>query len=1135
MTDRLTQRPLLWVALAFLIVVLLAGALITVSSVRASRITGQQTVVVAPDQLVPGRETVMRAVVLDFDSGRPLPGANVEAYLRVPGNSEEVKVFHGLTDETGSVPVLFVVPKDQVGDLQVVIRSYSEVGSDELVKTVRVERSYKLLLTTDKPLYQPGQIIHVRSLALSAGDLTAADGEPVEFVIEDPKGNKVFRQTVTTSPYGIASVDFRLANEVNTGPYKVVARLGNTESEKTVTVKPYVLPKFSIEIATDRPWYLPGQQVKGSLRAEYFFGKPVSGAQVTIVGSVYEIERRQVLELTGTTDAEGRFEFQFDLPTYFVSGAPEVGQAAFGLEVTVIDQAQHAEQVAETLLVAEQPLLIDVVAESGVLKPGVENIIYILTSYPNGAPARTTLDITAGDVHQTLTTGSAGLAEFRFTPEFEKVPVLTVRARDDQGNQVQRRVELDSEYSEEVVLLRPERAAYRVGETLRVDVLASQPSGTVYLDVIREGQTLSTRALEIVNGRATAEIDLDETMFGTLELHAYKVLRDASLVADTRLVVVDRAEGIDVEIAADKDTYRPGDPATISFRTTQNGQPLPAALGLSIVDESVFALQEQEAGLAKLYFLLQAEILKPRYQLKGFTPGLLTTLPEQPEELRAAGDTVAQAALAANPLPEPEPLRLDRWAKRRAIKEERAALFRPWAEGLTWLLMLLGVVALILSLAALVRRRELGRGLLWALAGLFALSVAVGLLLMAALSAANETGVVLLLAAAGLALLIGLVGLAVHAWRNQDQPLQLLIMLAVGFALLLPLQILAASKAFPDQQEAVISVILRLGLGLLALVLALYLRGAGFAGVGQRRPAAFGFLAGLGVPLLVGLASFGMFTLFGGGFLGAAAPLPVPAAPAAIMEEAIPVEKVVEETVAAVPAEEKAATAGQEPPRLRQFFPETLYWNPQVITDQDGRATVTLDTVADSITTWRLSVLASSQQGDLGSATAGLRVFQDFFVDLDLPLYLTQNDEVSLPVAVFNYLPQAQEVRLVVEPAEWFELLDEPEKTLTIAANDVEVVYFRIRAAKFGRQRFQVTAWGEKLSDAIVREVEVLPDGKRFRETTSDRLEAGETVLNLAVPPAAVPGTARVYVKIYPGVVSQVVEGLQGMLRMPFG
>ena len=41
--------------------------------------------------------------------------------------------------------------------------------------------------------------------------------------------------------------------------------------------------------------------------------------------------------------------------------------------------------------------------------------------------------------------------------------------------------------------------------------------------------------------------------------------------------------------------------------------------------------------------------------------------------------------------------------------------------------------------------------------------------------------------------------------------------------------------------------------------------------------------------------------------------------------------------------------------------------------------------VADSITTWRVTALASSQDGRLGSPPRPLRVFQDFFIDLDLP------------------------------------------------------------------------------------------------------------------------------------------------------
>jgi hypothetical protein len=105
---------------------------------------------------------------------------------------------------------------------------------------------------------------------------------------------------------------------------------------------------------------------------------------------------------------------------------------------------------------------------------------------------------------------------------------------------------------------------------------------------------------------------------------------------------------------------------------------------------------------------------------------------------------------------------------------------------------------------------------------------------------------------------------------------------------------------------------------------------------------------------------------------------------------------------------------------------------------------------------------------------------------------------------------------------------------LTIASNDIEVVYFPVRVLKFGRQGFQVTAWGETMSDAIRREVNVVPDGKEMRLTESDWLRESREVA-IQVPTEVVPETPYLEVKIYPGVMAQVVEGLEKILRLPHG
>src|SRR5262249_53849384 len=147
----------------------------------------------------------------------------------------------------------------------------------------------KVLLTTDKPLYQPGQVIRIRALALRAFDLKPASAAGLTLEVEDARGNKVFKKELKTSDHGIASADFQLADEVNMGDYRVRAIPGDHTTDRSVTVKQYVLPKFKAELSTDKTFYLPKETVKGNLRVDYFFGKPVGKARVEVKASTFDV------------------------------------------------------------------------------------------------------------------------------------------------------------------------------------------------------------------------------------------------------------------------------------------------------------------------------------------------------------------------------------------------------------------------------------------------------------------------------------------------------------------------------------------------------------------------------------------------------------------------------------------------------------------------------------------------------------------------------------------------------------------------------------------------------------------------------------------------------------------------------
>src|SRR6185437_8282291 len=99
----------------------------------------------------------------------------------------------------------------------------------------------------------------------------------------------------------------------------------------------------------------------------------------------------------------------------------------------------------------------------------------------------------------------------------------------------------------------------------------------------------------------------------------------------------------------------------------------------------------------------------------------------------------------------------------------------------------------------------------------------------------------------------------------------------------------------------------------------------------------------------------------------------------------------------------------------------------------------------------RVSMGAVAADGSLGAAQAAIRVFQPFFVDLDLPPALTRGDEIGIPVVVSNYLDKPQAVMLSLQDAPWFERLEPAgERSLELKPNEVRSASFRIRVKTVG-------------------------------------------------------------------------------------
>jgi uncharacterized protein YfaS (alpha-2-macroglobulin family) len=148
---------------------------------------------------------------------------------------------------------------------------------------------------------------------------------------------------------------------------------------------------------------------------------------------------------------------------------------------------------------------------------------------------------------------------------------------------------------------------------------------------------------------------------------------------------------------------------------------------------------------------------------------------------------------------------------------------------------------------------------------------------------------------------------------------------------------------------------------------------------------------------------------------------------------------------------------------------------------------------------------------------------------------LTRGDEVNFPVAVYNYLDTAQTVRVERQTADRFTSLGATGMDINLGPGQVTGVRFPVHVDKVGRQTMTVKGTGGTVSDAVARSVLVVPDGQAVPVATSGALGAGTITNTVNFPAAAVAGSPQLYVNIYPAYLSQVIGGMDSLLRVPNG
>ena len=1031
---RVMFRTLAWAAAASIAVV--GGLHLYYASLSPSpydlRVFGQT-------ELLADSQAALRVQLFDRSRQAGVEGVPVRVELRNPKQNQVARLAAFQTAADGSAPFRFQLPDWKNGDYELHVIAEGRGAHEEITRTVKLKRSWNLMLSTDKPVYQPGQTIRCRTLALRRPDLEPVAGRDAVFSVTDPKGNVIYKPRGVTSKFGIASIDCPLATEIIEGPYTIACTIDDTTSRLTVEVKKYVLPKFKVAVELDEPYYEPGRTVRGTVQCDYFFGQPVAGAEVRIRVSATDVKPTVLRELTAATDATGRAAWEFTLPTSLVGREQDAGDARIAVEAEVTDTAGQTASRSLSRIVTARPLRVELIPEAGTLLRGVSNTVYAFASYADGRPADVRL-VVSGLANE-LQTGELGTTSFEITPTTENVSV-TVRALDADGRVAQQHVQLPCGASDRDFLIRTDKAVYDGGDTMHLVALGGGRE-PIFVDFIKDGQTILTQSFDFVDGRGEYQFDLPPDVFGTLEIVAYRFGPSALPVRQNRVVYVRQASNLQIDARLDRPEYRPGESAKLVLAVTDaDGRPAPGAVSLAAVDEAVFSVLDQAPGMEQRFFTLEEELLKPIYAIYPWSPDLTSSVPV---EDRARFEQALFSRCAA---------------ARKQQAPDRAALLQELVDAGDVTPRMLEVL----------NNPELDQLLNW-LPDSSRLRAVLGEQSQCTLWATSYPA---------------------KAQRTSSERTSGLRMmrytwtvLGITFALVTVVMLCVAYRS---------TVLLYVGAGVLLFLL----------------------LVSVLMPSLSRARELSYRAL--------------DASNLSALDKAIQIRDASSpERAAPSPAAGPAAA----PPRIREWFPETLLWRPELVTDDQGQVSLDVE-LADSITTWRLSASAVAADGRLGGTQSAIRVFQPFFVDLNLPVALTRFDEIAIPVVVYNYLDEPQTVDLTLDDAPWFERLSDAAQQTTLAARAVESVSYRIRVLTVGHHQLQITARGRGVADAVKRSIEVVSNGRPVEQVFNGTLQRPAD-LTLTVPDTAIPGSIEALVKVYPTSFSQLVEGLDTIFQQPYG
>jgi hypothetical protein len=216
----------------------------------------------------------------------------------------------------------------------------------------------------------------------------------------------------------------------------------------------------------------------------------------------------------------------------------------------------------------------------------------------------------------------------------------------------------------------------------------------------------------------------------------------------------------------------------------------------------------------------------------------------------------------------------------------------------------------------------------------------------------------------------------------------------------------------------------------------------------------------------------------------------------------------------------------------RGNFLDTAYWNPSIITDKNGQATVDF-TLPDNLTTWHFLAMGSTKEHLFGQEKATVIETKNVILRPVRPRFAVAGDRITLGAIVHNYLTEDRSFAVSLT-GNGFTLDGSDSRTVSVPKDGNVKVDFSVRIADTENVTMQFSAVAGDARDIVEETIPVFRFGVQQANATSGETET-VTKEAVAIPNASDASTGSLSVGLSPSLGVYLPKGLEYLVTFPYG